>query len=219
MALQHNTARSVGILILMTIFTYHMGDYLAQSLENSPNVLADLSISPHILILSLSQYLITAVAFFTIAAVMFPYFRSKNEPLALMYIGSRLIECFILLMSCIILYSLVYLSKSFIKADDASLAAYAISKDGIWNIHWSSMKLLMVFFSISSMLFYFFLYQWAMVPLFLSLWGLGAAILMLVETLLKYIGLSLGIGIWAFIPIGVNELVLSVWLMWKGCKC
>lgn len=73
-------------------------------------------------------------------------------------------------------------------------------------------------FSLSALILHLVLYQSKLVPTWLSVWGLVGGGLLLVRALLEMFGQELsGVaqGVLAA-PIGLNEMVLAVWLIVRG---
>ena len=73
-------------------------------------------------------------------------------------------------------------------------------------------------FSLSALILYLLLYQSKLVPTWLSVWSLVGGALLLVRALLEMFGQELsGVvqGVLAA-PIGLNEMVLAVWLIVRG---
>lgn len=70
-------------------------------------------------------------------------------------------------------------------------------------------------FAIAALMFYYLLYQSNLVPRWISVWGVIAAILLILVNLLEVIGIIPGLMI-LYLPIILNELVLAIWLMVKG---
>ena len=76
-----------------------------------------------------------------------------------------------------------------------------------------------IVFPLGALIFYCLLYQSKLIPRWISGWGLIAAILWLATTLLDLFGI---ISSWSTVqvvlalPIGLQEMVMAVWLIVKG---
>jgi hypothetical protein len=76
-----------------------------------------------------------------------------------------------------------------------------------------------IVFPLGALIFYFLLYQSKLIPRWISGWGLIAAILWIAATLLDLFGI---ISTWSTVqvvlalPIGLQEMVMAVWLIAKG---
>ena len=163
--------------------------------------------------------LIMAFACAGIAIWLYPVLKKQNQALALGSVGFRIIENVLGIVSAICLLSLVPLSQEYVKAG-ASNASYFQTlgtlllgaRGSISNIH-------LIPFCIGALMYYYVFYQAKLIPRWLSGWGLLAIIMNLASALLVLFGL---IGDFSTaqvvlsIPIGVQEMVIAVWLIFKG---
>ena len=74
-------------------------------------------------------------------------------------------------------------------------------------------QLIAIPFVLGALMFYFVLYQYRLVPRWLSTWALVGAALYIVAPLGSMFGLSLGVFM---APLAVQEMVMAVWLIVKG---
>jgi hypothetical protein len=76
----------------------------------------------------------------------------------------------------------------------------------------------MLFFSVSALILYPLLLRSRVVPAWLSVWGLLGGLLLLGRTVVEMYGTDLSGAAQALLtaPIGVNEMVLAVWLIIRG---
>ena len=198
----------IAVLLLITIFIYHIGDYLIQVVEESTLS----ATTAHQLTWAVLCNLVTGLAILLIPILMYPIFQKQNKSLAMLYTGLRAMEFVILIFSSIVLLTWMRLSRQ----SSLNQESFQSIGDMLFAFHWTSNSVLMLFFGMSALIFYTLLFQANLVPQFLSVWGVVAAILVIVETLFKYFGSTLGLGLFAYIPIGLNELVLSFWLIFRG---
>jgi Domain of unknown function (DUF4386) len=75
-----------------------------------------------------------------------------------------------------------------------------------------------VLFGLGALILYSVLYRAQLVPIWLSLWGLLGAVLLLARGVLELYGVNLSAAVQGALtaPIGINEMVLAVWLIIKG---
>jgi len=137
---------------------------------------------------------ISGVAVILIAVLMFPLFKPYNEKASFWYIFFRSIEG-----GLMIIAGILFLSHSNLLLG---------IRDGIYVGHG-------YIFAIAALFFYYLLYQSKLIPRWLSVWGLIAAILLILVNLLEITGLIPGSMI-LYLPIILNELFLAVWLIVKG---
>jgi hypothetical protein len=72
------------------------------------------------------------------------------------------------------------------------------------------------FFILGALFFYMLFYRTRAIPIFISVWGIVATILLLATTILKLFGIDSQVLQMLFLPIALNELFLAVWLIVKG---
>ena len=72
-----------------------------------------------------------------------------------------------------------------------------------------------IVFPLGALMFYYVLYQSKLIPRWISVWGIIAAILLILVNLLEVMGIIPALMI-LYLPIILNEVVLAIWLMVKG---
>ena len=70
-------------------------------------------------------------------------------------------------------------------------------------------------FAVAALIFYYLLYQSKLIPRWISVWGVIAAILLILVNLLEVMGI-IPASMILYLPIILNELVLAIWLIVKG---
>lgn len=159
-----------------------------------------------------------AIAFVAIWA--YPVLKKQNGGLALSYVGFRLIEGLLLMAATIPLFLLLALSKEFVEIGASTVPYFNTAGDLLLAIReWSSHGFATIVFCLGALTFYFLLYRFKLVPRWLSGWGFIGALLSLASACYAYFSHSLGfstLSIILDIPIGINEMVLAIWLIAKG---
>jgi len=150
--------------------------------------------NPEAKVLSMVLEVISGLAVITIAVLMFPLFKPYNKQGAFWYLVSRCIEGGLFLVT-----GFLFLSHT-----TRSLQLHT----GIHAVHG-------YIFAIAALIFYLLLYQSKFVPRWISVWGVIAAILLILVNLLEAAGILSGLMILK-LPIILNELVLALWLIIKG---
>ena len=159
---------------------------LAYSLLGSDN--------PDAKILGMFLEAISGLAVITIAILMFPLFRPYNKKASFWYIVFRDIEG-----GLMIIAGILFLSHSTLLLE---------IRDGIYVGH-------AYIFAVAALIFYYLLYQSKLIPRWISVWGVIAAILLILVNLLEVMGIIPALMI-LYLPIILNEIVLAIWLMVKG---
>ena len=137
---------------------------------------------------------ISGLAVITIAVLMFPLFKPYNKKASFWYIVLRSIEGGLLVVTGIL----------FLSHNTRLLELYV----GIHTGH-------AYIFAIAALIFYYLLYQSKLIPRWISVWGVIAAILLILVSLLEVTGIISELMILK-LPIVLNELVLAIWLLIKG---
>jgi hypothetical protein len=125
---------------------------------------------------------------------MFPLFKPYNKTASLWYLVFRGIEG-----GLMIIAGVLFLSHNPLLLE---------IRHGIYVWHG-------YIFAVAALIFYYLLYQSNLVPRWISVWGVIAAILLILVNLLEITGLIPGLMI-LYLPIILNEVVLAIWLMVKG---
>lgn len=163
--------------------------------------------------------LIMAFACAGIAIALYPVLKKYSEGLALGSVGFRIIEAIFEIASAACLILLLALSQEFVKAGAPAsshfqtIGAIFISvREWVGNIY-------LIPWCIGALMYYFMFYQTRLIPRWLSGWGLAAAAVCLASSFLVMFRVISPFGviqIFTNAPIGLQELVLAVWLIIKG---
>ena len=150
--------------------------------------------NPEAKILGMFLEVISGLAVITIAVLMYPLFKPYNKKASFWYIVFRDIEG-----GLMIIAGILFLSHS---------ALLLEIRDGIYVGH-------AYIFAVAALIFYYLLYQSKLVPRWISVWGVIAAILLILVNLLEVMGI-IPASMILYLPIILNEIVLAIWLMAKG---
>lgn len=212
------TAVIVGVLFITATVTAILSGVFLGSTLDAPDYLVDVPANETQVVVATLLEFICAAAVIGIGVAMFPVLRRHVESLALGYIGIRLVEAIMLIVGAISLLSLLTLSQEY-QAGALEASYYEPSGTSLLALRdWSHVIGTLVFLGLGGWPLYYLLYRSRLVPRWLSGWGLIAATLILVTGVIALFGLSpnsTAVTILA-IPIGVQEMVLAVWLIVKG---
>lgn len=139
----------------------------------------------------------SGLAVIGIPLLMFPLFNSSvNRTLNYLYLISRLVEGMLMIAGgFLILISFLEPWRDRIYSD----------------IH-------IYFFISGAIFFYILLYRTKVIPRFISVWGLAAALLLLIITILRLFGINSTLLDVLLAPMILNELFLAIWLIIRGFK-
>ncbi len=200
------SARALSTGLLNPIL--NSSDYLLKTFANQDRV-----------VVGASCQLVAAFASAGIAISLYPVLRRHGEGLALGSVGFRIIEGVLYVVVAIDALLLLTLSQQFVRAG-APNSSYFQSSGGLLLALRDRASLAGILaFYVGALMYYFVLYQSELIPRWLSGWGLGGAALGLLAGLLvlfRVIGYMSATQAILNIPIGVQEMVLAVWLIVKG---
>lgn len=137
---------------------------------------------------------ISGYAVIAIAVLMFPYLKPYGGKSSLIYLGSKSLEGFLMIVvgSLFLIHTPQLLDIS----------------DKIYLAHG-------YIFAVPALTFYGLLFKSKLVPGWLSVWGMIAAILLIIANFLEATGTIPLMGI-LYLPIILNEIGLALWLMVRG---
>ncbi|WP_394746974.1 DUF4386 domain-containing protein [Spongiimicrobium salis] len=210
MRAMRKTAIWVGALFIATTFTYSIGDGILQELFLSPNFPLGVSDRTTAIVIAVLLQLLCGLGVVGIAVLMYPIFNTENIKIAIWYVGIRSIKCAIIAINGVHMLTLSAIGKSQIENVDTltTLGAMIIA-----DYHGSFIFLALVL-AFGALAFYYGLFKMALVPKFIPIWGIIAVVLMGIGLVMEALGYSRNIGF--YLPMGLNELFLSFWLLVKG---
>lgn len=209
MSTNKKTAVTVGTLFLIAMAASLVGGGLVQSVISAPEPFVAVSENETLLVLGTLLELVNAIAVVGIGVLMFAVLKRHNETQAVGYLSLRIVEAVFCSLIVVSPLSLIWLGQN---QSQASAALSIAERAGISGL------LVPVFFSLGALLLYSSLYQSKLLPRFIPVWGLAAAVLILTLNLLSIFGLELGVGInMVFaLPIILNEIFMGIWLIARG---
>ena len=178
----------IGLLFLVSTLTFMIGSNLIQSFQ----IDATRNKSP--LILGVILEIICGVTVAGIGVLMFPMLKLFNKRLALGYVVFRVIECTIIIVGGIHLLSLL-------------------------KLMWKYEMIIFVFTALGGLMFSYLLFQSKLIPRYFSGLGIiGYAMLLLgvVLDMFNIFNINDGAGMLIYLPGGLFELFLPIWLFIKG---
>lgn len=195
--------------ILSVAYAVDAPDYLLKAAANANEVMA-----------AAFFQLMMAPAYVGIAIALYPILKLYHPHLAFGFASFRVIAGGFIILAVIFLLLILTLSQEFVRAG-APEAAYFQTLGVLLQTGRDLMNHIAMIFavSLSSLMYYMMLYQTRLVPRWLSGWGLVGTILIIFATLLvmfRLIGIiTTGYLILTF-PMILQEMVLAVWLIFKG---
>jgi hypothetical protein len=212
---EKKTARIVGVLFIIGTVAGILSHVITGPILNASDYLIKVSANENQIIIGSLFVLIMAFALAMVPVVMFSIFKKYNEVLAVGYVVFRGALEAVAYIACVISWLLLLtLSQEFVKAGAPVASNFQtlgtlLLEAGDWINH----SFLTIVFSLGALMFYYLFYQSKLIPRWLAGWGFIGSILVLAVGVLGMFGLVLEI-LWA--PLGVQEMVLAVWLIVKG---
>ncbi len=204
-----------GVLYIIGTVAGILSIVFINPLLNSPDPLTAVSTDDSQLILGALLILVMALALAMVPVVMFPVLRRHNEVLALGYVVFRgALETFFYF--AMVISSLFLLILSQVAVTDSS-ALQTVATELLESEMLGS--LLTIVFILGALMFYTVLYQSKLVPRWLSGWGLIAALPYLAAGFLVLFGTIEPMSTTDSLlqmPLGIQEMVLALWLIVKG---
>ena len=215
-------AIAVGILFIACSAASILSIVPLGSMLDSPVDLAGLAANDNRVVLTALIEFVWAVTGAGIAIGLYPVLRRQNRALALGSVGGRIAEGVFVLIGTLSLLVLLTMSQDYVAAGSPDPAFWSASADTLLAVReWVFGFVAMVPFLLGALMYYYLLFRSRLVPRWLSGWGLVGAGLGLVATV--YAGFAQEFGFSTVntvlnIPIGIQEMVLAVWLIAKGFK-
>jgi len=186
---------------------------------DAANFLTDVSVKQNQVRIEVLLALIAAFACAGIAIWLYPVLKKHNEALALGSVGFRIIESVLSILGAICLVSLLPLSQEYVKAGASSASYFQTLGTSLFGAQGMILNIRLIPFCIGALMYYYIFYKSKLIPRWLSGWGLIAIIMNLVSALLVLFGLIDHFSttqVILSVPIGLQEMVLAVWLIVKG---
>ncbi len=213
------TAIIVGVLFIIGTLTGILSVVLLGPILDAPDYLLQFSANKTQVITGALLVIIMGVALAMVPVMLFPILKKQNKALALGYVVFRALEAVTFITIVISWLLLITLSREFVKAGapDASyfqtFGTLLLEADDWIN------PISTIVFILGALMFYYLLYQSKLIPRFISVWGLIAAVPYLAAGLLLMFILISPSSTTQFVlmgPLALQEMVLAVWLIFKG---
>jgi hypothetical protein len=213
-------ARTVGVLYIIGTVSGILSVGFSVSLLDASDYLAKIAENDTQMIIAALCVLAMGLSLALIPIIAFPVLRRHSETLALGYIVFRgALEMVGYLVTVLTMLLLVPISQEYVKASSADLSGYQSVGTLLEKAPDYIGSAATFVFLIGAAMFYTVLYQSKLVPRWLSGWGLMAIVPYLAAAILTLFGvidsLSTAYGL-LDAPLGVQEMVLAVWLIVKG---
>jgi len=213
----------VGMLYIIATVAGVLSVAPSSALLSGSDMLAKIAANEGQLIIVSLLLFIMATAVAGVAFMIYPLLKQDSKTLnqkglAVWYLGTRITEGALFLVGILATLALLSLSREFISAGAPEGSHFQTSGIVWMEVTNFAAMLGQSIFCVGAAMLYWLLYQSKRIPRWLSIWGLIAAPLMLAAGSLVLIdgdpNSTLSTVLYA--PMAVQEMVLALWLIFKG---
>ena len=191
----------------------------ARGILATPDYLANLSANEkQAITIALSEF-IMCILTVSITFWMYPILRKHDEPMALGYVVFRVLETVFFIVSVTSLLTLFTLSREFVNAGSPDASYFQTLGTLLKAVReWAGGMCATIVFSLSALMLNYILYRSKLIPRLISGWGFIGAVLYLASGFLPLFGYGTRSTIYISMEtlLGLQEMVLAVWLIVKG---
>jgi hypothetical protein len=213
------TATIVGLLFLVQTLAFIFAEQALTGVLKRPDYLAGLSGDASLLTIGSLLAFTSGVAVVGIAILMFPLLKPTSEPLALGYVGERVIE---LVLQVVFYLSvpllMIAISRGMLDGTVDAATGRAVGP-ALRVLHGVGIVVLYLVTSVGGTIFAYLLLRSRLVPRPLAVLGLIGYPVLLISCVLDMFGatdVTQGAGLLAVLPGGLFELILPILLLVKG---
>ncbi len=209
-------AVATGVLLIVATVASLLGTAVTPALTGA-DYLTGLSANANQATAGALLFLIAAFASGSIAVAMYPVLKGLNSGLALGSVVFRTIEAVMYTAGVVILLSLLTLGQEFAASGAAERASLQVVGDALLSVRQHATLASVFAFSLGAFLYYYLFFQTRLVPRWLSGWGIAAIVVAMAACLMALFSDSPVTGYaLLMLPIALQEMVLAVWLIFKG---
>lgn len=208
------TARIVAVLLLLTIL---IGIIINQFLQGpiifSKDFLTKVSANSNQIIFSTLLGVVSGAIGVGLAVILLPIFMQYKR-LSYLYFGFSIIGFAIILIDNVSILSILGLSQEYQNVEASAADHLQTLGTILYQTRWWTHYMTLLISCLPLFMFYYLFFLSKLIPRFISVWGLIGVIMMLAEVLLSFF--DQGIGMILFLPLGLVQIVLVIWLLIKG---
>ena len=207
--------RLVGLLFLLIFAT---GIIVYQFLQGpvlfSDDFLTTTSANSNKIIISTLLLFLSGITSVVIATVLLPIFKKQSITLAFLYLASSILGFIAISIDNISVLSILELSLEYTKNETGNSDILNTLGNVFYKKHWWTHYLSLLISCFPVFILYYTLYVSKLIPKVISILGVIAVILMFIEILFSILRNS--ISMYMLLPIGLIQLILPIWLIYKG---
>ncbi len=209
------TGRLVGLLFLLIFVTgITVYQFLQGPLLFSEDFLTTTSAKSNEIIISTLLLLLSGITSVVIATILLPIFKKYSITLAFLYLAFSILSFIAISIDNMSVLSMLELSREYTEngTDNSDILN---TLGTIFNKkHWWTHYLSLLISCFPVFILYYTLYMSKLIPKAISIVGIIAVMLMFIEMLFSILGNSISMNM--LLPIGLIQLILPLWLIFKG---
>ncbi|WCO00309.1 DUF4386 domain-containing protein [Psychroserpens ponticola] len=211
------TGRFVGLLFLLI---FANGIIVYQFLQGpvlfSDDFLTTTSTNSTKIIISTLLLFLSGITSVVIATILLPIFKKHSIILAFLYLAFCILHFIAISIDNISVLSMLELSLEYSKSGIENSNILNTLGSVFYKKHWWSHYLSLLISCVPVFILYYTLFVTKLIPKIISIVGIIAIILMFIEMLFSLFGQSISMNM--LLPIGLIQLILPFWLIFKGLK-
>jgi hypothetical protein len=209
------TGRLIGLLFLLIFVTgITVYQFLQGPVLFSDDFLITTSANSHEIIISTLLLFLSGIMSVVIATVLLPVFNKHSITLAFLYLASSILGFIAISIDNISVLSMLELSLEYTKNESGNSDLLNTLGSVFYQKHWWTHYLSLLISCFPVFILYYTLYMSKLIPKVISIIGIIAVILMFIEILFSIFGNSISMNM--LLPIGLIQLILPLWLIFKG---
>ncbi len=219
METNRGTAIVFGILLIASI---GCGIFSSVTAIEGPDYLTKISSIESEILAAVFFQAMMAISCIAIAVITYPLVRMANQRAAAAYLAFRLTGAAFLFAGIVTLLLLLSLGRQFAQADPATLTGFILAGTLLRQMRdWLNHICMVLPWSIGGIFLYSSFLKTRIIPRWMSIWGLAAAVLTLAATFLYMLDQIQLVTIIYFamnVPTALLEIVLAVYLIAWGFR-
>ena len=211
--------RKVGRLVgLLFLIIFVSGVTVYQILQGpvlfSDDFLRATSANSNEIIISTLLLFLNGIMSVFIATMLWPIFKKYSTTLAILYLAFTILSFISISIDNISVLSMLELSLEYARNKTDNSDTFNSLAQIFYKKHWWTHYLSLIISCFPLFILYLTLYVSQLVPKVISIVGIIAVILMFIELLFSIFGNSISMNM--LLPVGLIQLVLPLWLIFKG---
>lgn len=207
--------RLVGLLFLLifaigiTVYQFLQGPVLF-----SDDFLTATSANSNEIIISTLLLFLSGIMAVVIATILLPIFKKYSITLSFLYLAFSILSFIAISIDNSSVLSMLELSQEYAKNGTGNSDIAHVLGNVFYKKHWWTHYLSLLISCFPVFILYYTLYVSELIPKVISIVGIIAVILMFTEILFSILGNSISMNM--LLPIGLIQLILPLWLIFKG---